>query len=346
MIAKADLDHCRAAIRTGSLSFYTASLLLPARVRDPALVLYAFCRLADDAVDLREDKAAAVLTLRDRLEGVYNGRPRDEPIDRAFAAMVEEQDMPRALPEALLEGLAWDAIERRYQTENDLMAYCARVASAVGAMMCVLMGARSADALARATDLGLGMQLTNIARDVGEDAHAGRLYLPLDWLAEEGVDADAFMRDPQPTPEIRRLTKRLLKTGEERYANARAGVAALPRDCRFGIYAALLIYRGIGAEIRRAQYDSITRRAHTSKRQKAMWIGEAALRTGVVFATPRSAILHRRPHDETRFLVEAAHRDDPTARSRADALMSVFAQLEARDRARRSELMNGPTGAT
>ena len=96
--------------------------------------------------------------------------------------------MPRILPDALLEGLAWDAMGRRYATLSDLRAYSARVASAVGAMMCVLMRVRDRDALARACDLGVAMQLTNIARDVGEDAREGRLYLPTDWLAGAGVD--------------------------------------------------------------------------------------------------------------------------------------------------------------
>ena len=88
MIDPADMHHCREAIRTGSLSFHAASRLLPARVRDPALALYAFCRLADDAVDDSDDKAPAVLALRDRLDLVYAGRPRNAPADRAFAAVV------------------------------------------------------------------------------------------------------------------------------------------------------------------------------------------------------------------------------------------------------------------
>jgi hypothetical protein len=171
-IAPADLEACSAAIRTGSLSFHAASRLLPKAVRDPALALYAFCRLADDAVDEGDDKTAAVLRLRDRLDRVYAGRPVNAAADRAFAAVVEGFDMPRALPDALLEGMAWDAVGRRYDDLSGVLAYSARVAAAVGAMMCVLMRVREADALARACDLGLAMQLTNIARDVGEDARA------------------------------------------------------------------------------------------------------------------------------------------------------------------------------
>ncbi|MGL5012039.1 MAG: phytoene/squalene synthase family protein, partial [Paracoccaceae bacterium] len=200
MIARDDLLACRAAIRTGSLSFHAASKLLPARVRDPSLALYAFCRLADDAVDEGDDKADAVLTLRDRLDLVYAGRPRNAPADRAFAAVVADFEMPRALPDALLEGLAWDAVGRQYEDLSGVLSYSARVAAAVGAMMCVLMRVRDADALARACDLGLAMQLTNIARDVGEDARAGRLFLPQDWLRAEGVDPAAFLADPQPLP--------------------------------------------------------------------------------------------------------------------------------------------------
>ena len=135
MIAPADMDACRAAIRTGSLSFHAASKLLPPRVRDPALALYAFCRIADDAVDEGDDKARAVLSLRDRHDLVYAGTPRNAPADRAFASVVADFDMPRALPDALLEGLAWDAVGRQYDDLSGVLSYSARVAAAVGAMM-------------------------------------------------------------------------------------------------------------------------------------------------------------------------------------------------------------------
>ncbi|MEM8803133.1 MAG: squalene/phytoene synthase family protein, partial [Pseudomonadota bacterium] len=132
MIDPQDMEHCREAIRHGSLSFHAASRLLPARVRDPALALYAFCRLADDEVDLSKRKQAAVEALRERLERVYAGRPRDAAPDRAFAAVVEMHEMPRALPDALLEGLAWDAEMRTYADLSGVRDYSARVASAVG----------------------------------------------------------------------------------------------------------------------------------------------------------------------------------------------------------------------
>ena len=98
--------------------------------------------------------------------------------------------IPRALPEALLEGFAWDAAGRRYETLDEVEHYAARVAGCVGAMMTLVMGRRDPAILARACDLGVAMQLTNICRDVGEDARAGRLYLPLAWLRDNGIDPD------------------------------------------------------------------------------------------------------------------------------------------------------------
>jgi 15-cis-phytoene synthase len=331
MIAPADLDACRAAIRTGSLSFHAASKLLPKSVRDPALALYAFCRIADDAVDEGDDKAGAVLTLRDRLDLVFAGRPRNAAADRAFAAVVDGFDMPRALPDALLEGLAWDAVGRRYDDLSGVLSYSARVAAAVGAMMCVLMRVRDADALARACDLGLAMQLTNIARDVGEDAREGRLYLPQDWLRAEGVDPVAFLADPQPSLAIARVTKRLLAQANRLYQRSEAGVPALPIGCRPGIFAARHIYAGIGTEVARNKHDNITRRARTGTASKLGWLALSVGQSVASVVMPRAAVLHAAPTPEVAFLVSAAARAQ-THRGRSEALLSVLAQLEARDR--------------
>ena len=330
MIAPADLTACRAAIRTGSLSFHAASRLLPGSVRDPALALYAFCRLADDAVDEGTDKTGAVLRLRDRLELVYLGRPINAAADRAFASVVADFDMPRALPDALLEGMAWDAVGRRYEDLSGVLAYSARVAAAVGAMMCVLMRVRDADALARACDLGLAMQLTNIARDVGEDARAGRVYLPGEWLAAEGICTARLLAAPQADAAVCRVVQRLLDQATALYQRSEAGVAALPLACRPGIFAARLIYGGIGGAVRRAGYDTVSQRARTSKAQKVGWLGLAIARAGAVTVMPRSSGLHARPAAEAAFLVQAAARLAPARRS--DALLGVLAQLEARDR--------------
>ncbi len=326
-----DLEACRAAIRHGSKSFHAASLLLPRRVRDPAIALYAFCRLADDAVDLNAEKPAAVLSLHDRLDRAYAGRPVDSPADRAFAAMVDAHDMPRALPEALLEGFAWDATERRYADLSELRAYGARVAASVGAMMTVLMGVRDGDTLARACDLGVAMQLTNIARDVGEDAREGRLYLPLDWLAGAGIDPEDLLAGRVPVAEVAKLVARLLSEANRLYYRSEAGIAALPATSRPAIFAARLIYAEIGARLRTQGYDSITRRAVTSHRRKIALAGSALARAGMACVMPRSAVLYAPPLPETAFLVEAARSNAVRDPARADHLTDIFTELRRRD---------------
>lgn len=330
MIRPDDLDHCREAIRHGSLSFHAASKLLPAKVRDPALALYAFCRLADDEVDEGDYQAGAVFRLQDRLDAAYAGRPKNAPEDRAFAAIIEEFEMPRALPEALLEGLAWDAAGRDYHSLSDVRAYSARVASAVGAMMCVLMRVRDGDALARACDLGVAMQLTNIARDVGEDARMGRIYLPLDWLAEAGIDPLNFLREPLPDEAVRGMVKRLLAEADRLYRRSEAGINVLPLQARTGIWAARLIYAGIGGQLRRQGYDSISMRARTHGRQKLGWLMQAALRTGGSVVMPKSPVIYARPLDEVAFLVDATCRNAAQP-SRTRAVLDVLAELRARE---------------
>lgn len=336
MMRADDLEHCKTVIRTGSLSFHAASKLLPARVRDPALALYAFCRLADDEVDEGDEKARAVLDLGQRLDLAYAGTPRNAPEDRAFAAIIEEFDMPRALPEALLEGLAWDAQERKYHTLSDVRGYSARVASAVGAMMCVLMRVRDEHALARACDLGVAMQLTNIARDVGEDARAGRIYLPLAWLDEAGMTPDALLASEVAGPEVRRMVRRLLAEARRLYLRSEAGMPALPVAARTGIYAARYIYAGIGSALARSKHDSITMRARTTTSQKLGWMALSAARAGGSTLLPRSPVLYARPLDEVRFLVDAAadrRTQDTWGMGRTGALLSVLADLKTRDAA-------------
>jgi len=290
-------------------------------------------------VDEGDAKADAVLTLHDRLDLVYRSTPRNAPEDRALAAIVEEFEMPRALPEALLEGLAWDGMEQRYATLSDLRAYSARVASAVGAMMAVIMGVRDANALARACDLGVAMQLTNIARDVGEDARAHRIYLPMDWLAAARIEPANFLRDPVPSEPVRDIVRRLLAEARRLYARGEAGIPALPFACRPGIYAARHIYDAIGGEISRAGHDSVATRARTGAAQKAGWLVLSGARALASAVTPRSAVLYARPLDETEFLVTAAAHRAPTpglwGEGRAGELVALFAELKARDAARR-----------
>jgi phytoene synthase len=297
----ADRAACRAMIRTGSRSFFAASLLLPAAIRQPAYALYAFCRLSDDLVDVEGGCASAIKQLRTRLALAYDGRPADSSVDRVFADMIAHFAMPRALPEALIDGLEWDVAGVRCENLSDLQAYAARVAGSVGAMMTVLMGVREGDVLARACDLGVAMQLTNIARDVGEDARNGRLYLPRDWLREEGVNPDAWLAAPLFRPEIGRVVARLLREADHLYRRSESAIGRLPAFCRPGIFAARHLYAEIGAEIARKDFDSVTARAHVPGLRKLQLMARS------LFDAVRPRALNRQPAlAQTRYLVEAA----------------------------------------
>jgi phytoene synthase len=338
----ADLAACTALLRGGSRTFFAASLILPRRLRRSATALYAFCRLADDAVD-DGGGLTALAELEHRLDRAYAGRPLDFAADRGFAEVVARHGIPRALPEALIEGFVWDAEGRRYETLADLRAYAARVAGAVGAMMAMMMGARAPAVIARACDLGVAMQLTNIARDVGEDARCGRLYLPLAWLRESGIDADAFVGRPQFTVALGRLVRRLLVAAEFLYARAAGGIAGLPLACRPGMHAARLLYAEIGHQVARQGFDSVSRRAVVPAARKARLLALALSATaarGAVDPAPALA--------EARFLVAAvaaaprpaAAEPQPLSQlaqrsldERVGWLVDLFERLERREQA-------------
>jgi phytoene synthase len=329
-------------IRCGSRSFFMASLLLPPEVREAAYALYGFCRLSDDAVDVEGGQTDAVTRLRLRLDGVFAGQPSSEPVDRALTDAVIEFGIPRATMDALLEGLEWDAAGRRYETLSDVYAYAARVAGSVGAMMAALMGARSSELVARACDLGVAMQLTNIARDVGEDARIGRLYLPRAWLREAGVDPDAWLADPVYCPRIGQVVARLLAAADALYARSDAGIANLDRGFRPAIFAARGLYAEIGHRLAERGLDSVSRRTTVSFARKAHLLGRAVVRAlGSARPSPAGA-----PLEETRFLVEAVALATPRPsvakaagrRRFSDDMawtLDLFAALESRGQAQR-----------
>jgi 15-cis-phytoene synthase len=306
---------CKALMRKGSKSFFAASLLLPARVRYPSRALYAFCRVADDAIDNSADPAAQCLRLHARLDAIYAQNPGPDPADQALAALLRQQALPRTLFDALLEGFAWDAEHRRYESMADLHAYAARVAGTVGVMMTLLMETKDADALARACELGVAMQLTNIARDVGEDARAGRLYLPLQWLREEGVDPSAWLAKPLFDQGIARVIERLLAEADRLYAHGECGVRALPRDCRAAIQAARLIYADIGSVLRSKALDAISHRAVVGQPRKLWLLARASAAAVRAPGHPMDWVNERAPLPEVAFLVHAAASHELPART-------------------------------
>lgn len=344
----ADVAACRAMLRGGSRSFFAASLVLPNSVRQPATGLYAFCRMADDAVDLGADRAAALLDLRMRLERIYAGDPCAASADRAFADAVSRFGIPKAFPLALLEGFEWDSSNRRYEDFSQLKAYAVRVAGTVGAMMAMIMNVRDPLRIARACDLGVAMQLTNIARDVGEDARCGRLYLPLQWLREANIDPQAWLERPIFDGRISAVIERLLGAAEVLYARSDSGIALLPAACRPGMYAARLLYAEIGREVARRKFDSVNQRAVVSWQRKARILADSIVAATRASAAPCAEIL-----EEAAFLLGAAQdlsasaatpaappASSPRERARWPRvedrvvwLVHLFERLERRDRA-------------
>ena len=332
-----DIQACHDLIKQGSRSFHAASKLLPKEVREPAFALYAFCRIADDTVDESQDGFEGVAQLDATLNRCYAGCPAADPIERALADVVMRFAIPRKLMDALLEGLAWDVENRRYEDLSALTDYAVRVAGTVGGMMALLMGVRQEDLLARALDLGIAMQFTNIARDVGEDARNGRLYLPLDWLEEAGVDPDAWLKNPVFDARIKSVVERLLAEAKDFYQRALPGIDALPLNCRPGIHAASMIYAEIGQQLRRQGYNSIDKRAVVPTWRKVHLLAGASAASMI----PLLALSLGRtapPAAEGDFLVAAAAQSAPAMEpwwnvpARTARVVDLFYRLEERDR--------------
>jgi phytoene synthase len=338
-----DYEACEELMRGGSKTFFAASRLLPSRVRGPAIALYAFCRVADDAIDFSDDRPTALAALNERLRRIYADDPMAYEPDRALAAVVREFDLPLELVAALLEGFEWDAEGRRYETIEDLQAYGARVAGSVGAMMAVVMRTRGEQALARACDLGVAMQLTNIARDVGEDARFGRLYLPLAWMRDAGLDPDAWLQNPVFDDRIASVIDRLIKAADVLYQRSEHGIGQLPRDCRPAIRAARLVYAEIGRELEKIGMDSVNHRAVVSGKRKLALLVRAS---GAALVAPADPTHHFAALPANQFLVQSAklppgdapaEPDQPARRSfdeRARWTAELFERLAQADAAR------------
>ncbi len=284
----------------GSKSFAAAARLFDPETRDSVRLLYAWCRHCDDVVDGQEfgfNRAAAdvavegdaetrLARLYEQTAAVYRGEPVADPVFEAFRRVVERHAIPRAQAEDLLAGLRMDVAEHHYATLDDTLRYSYHVAGVVGVMMARIMGVEDEETLDRACDLGLGFQLTNIARDIAEDARMGRCYIPAEWLTEARLGA-ADLGDPARAEEVAPLARRLVATAEPYYASALDGIARLPWRSAWAIAAARLVYRDIGLRIRRQGAAAITRRTSTSTPRKLALLVAATLQ-----ATTRG---HRSP---------------------------------------------------
>ncbi len=270
----------RETIQKGSSSFAAAAALFDAQTRADVEMLYAWCRHCDDVIDgqtLGHDREVlSADEVKRRLEALYAqtrsalaGEPTDDPAFAAFREVARRRGIPERYAIELIDGFAMDVAGRRYQTINDTLDYCWHVAGVVGAMMAIVMGVEPDDlaTLRRAQDLGLAFQLTNIARDIVEDAENGRVYVPAEWLAQVRIAEDAVAA-PEHRAQLAAIARRLVGTAEPYYHSARWGLRGLPFRSGWAVAAALGVYREIGVKVARKGPAAWDERVSTSTGEK------------------------------------------------------------------------------
>ena len=272
--------HGHASIKKGSKSFALASRVLPPELRDDASMLYAWCRYCDDVIDGQEMGHGQIADYKtgqgERLDRLLQdtanalaGKPTDNPVFAGLARVVETHQIDHKHPFELLKGFEMDAEDRVYETVDDILDYSYHVAGVVGVMMANIMGVRDAATLDRASDLGLAFQLTNIARDVIDDAEADRVFVPQDLLNKHGAPIDAAsLTQKYNWPAAHKAALEQLDIAEQYYESAKVGIKELPFRCAWAISAALAVYREIGERLRAGGSDAWAGRVSASKGRK------------------------------------------------------------------------------
>ena len=281
----ADAAHCRSIVATHARTFALASWFLPPEKRRATYALYAFCRVADDLVDEAAapgQAAPALAQLGARLDDALAGNAAD-PVLREVARAAAQYGVPRRLLVELLQGVGRDLEPQRLASWGELHRYCQGVASSVGEM-CVHVfglaaGSGAQEAVRYARALGVAMQLTNILRDVGEDARRGRCYLPDDELASYGLAREEILagavdaRDPRWT----RFAGFQAHRAREWYQCSLPGIAMLAPDAQRCALACLLGYARILGAIERNGWDSFTQRASLRPLERAEVLWQVAV---------------------------------------------------------------------
>lgn len=284
-----DAQVCQRIVRQHARTFHLASIFLPPPKRRAAFALYAFCRVADDIVD-RADRArcdgstadpgviAALAEHEQKLLETLAGRPSD-PVFSELHRVMGEFGVPAAVLSELMDGVAMDLKPVRYETWPELATYCEGVAASVGEMCTWVFGVQGDSqvrtvALRYARTLGLAMQLTNILRDVGEDARRGRCYLPLQDLATFGITASEILDGSLVATDSRwqRFMQQQVARARALYEAAMPGIPLLAPDAQRCAWACAIGYSGILGAVERIGYDSLTQRARlgTSARLRVL----------------------------------------------------------------------------
>lgn len=269
-ILRQSLRACEEVTRVNSRSFFLSSQLLPAAKRQAIRVLYAFCRTSDDIVDLPHssqpaDRLANWLWLITNRE--WAGQ---HPVLPAWHQTCQNFDLPHDLVKELLAGVAMDLMIKRYQSFEDLWLYCYRVASVVGLLSMRIIGFEDG-AEPYAIKLGVALQLTNILRDVAEDAQRGRIYLPQEDLAYFNLSDEDILAGVHDE-RFQALMEFEIARARKLYDESWEGIALLPRDSRLAVAAASRFYAGILDKIVAQNYNVYKQRAHLSTSEKVLML--------------------------------------------------------------------------
>ncbi len=271
----ADYERCAEVTRRSSSNFYYAFMLLPAERRRALYAVYAFCRFVDDIADDQSirDPALLLARWREELERVYGGAPT-RPISRALADVARHFSIPRVYFDEVIAGVEMDLSRRRYATFEELRLYCYRVASAVGLICIEVFGYSNPETKVYAENLGIAFQITNILRDVREDAARGRIYLPLEDLAHFGVTEDEILRGVYSDAFVR-LMEFEANRAREYYLRADRALPAEDRSSLLTAEAMRSIYGALLNLIVSSQYRVLDRRLSLSAPKKLYLVGRA-----------------------------------------------------------------------
>jgi phytoene synthase len=271
-------EHCRRVTRDHAKSFYFCAQFLPAAKRRAIYAVYALCRHVDDVVDRAGDRSSEdTRAILERWRaGLREPGPDDTPALVAWRDAASAFRIDPELAEELMRGVLMDLTTTRYATYADLELYCYRVASVVGLMTSEIFGYSDPSALEHAVRLGYAMQLTNICRDVGEDARLGRVYLPTDEMAAYGVREESLLAARVDDAFVA-LMRFQIERARRLYREAEPGIAMLSRECRFTVLLSSRVYGQILDRIERNGYDVLTRRAYVPFARKlatlpAAWV--------------------------------------------------------------------------
>lgn len=276
-------EYCESVTKFHAKSFYFAAKFLPKHKQKAVFPIYAFCRHVDDEIDEigDGDEAEAVKSVENwktNLNFIYekHNKPRTANNEQlqvfiAWQDLLKNYKIPQNLPLELVQGVLMDTTIKRYETFDELYVYCYRVASTVGLMSSEILGYSEKIALDYAEAMGIAMQLTNILRDIKEDAEIGRIYIPQKDLQKFGV-SEAQIFANKFDLKFRQLMKFQVERAREFYEKGEKGIPLLEKDSRFTVLLASRIYSKILDEIEKMDYNIFLKRAHTSKSQKLLSI--------------------------------------------------------------------------